>query len=119
MLLEAAIRYIDQIPVELVLRDSGLVATNQQNGLSLHIEREGHPPCTVLGMESKFLHVRVLRPLQCVHVRPAELRAKPLQKSAQRENLPADSVGQPRKLGRKFLVETYRPSTFVIMLWNA
>lgn len=60
MLIEAAICDIDQISVELVLRNSGLISGSQKNGPTLQVKRKGNPPNAFIGSEAKFFHVRVL-----------------------------------------------------------
>jgi hypothetical protein len=58
MLIEPTIGGAYQISVELILRDSGFVAANQQNGLAVRVKRKGNPPSAVIGAKTKLLHIR-------------------------------------------------------------
>jgi hypothetical protein len=47
----------DQLTVKPFLAAAGLVARYEKNGLAVRIESEGHPPDTISGVKSQFLHV--------------------------------------------------------------
>jgi len=67
MLLESPVGNRNEISVETILRDPGLVSTNKENRPALRIEGKGHAPYAAIGIEPQFLHVGKVRTLQCVH----------------------------------------------------
>jgi hypothetical protein len=87
MFIESVFRYLNQTSVKLALRNSRLVPAYQQNRLSPQIERKGDSPCAIIGTKTKFLHIRVFRTLQRIHLRPAQLWTKHRQLFDQSEDL--------------------------------
>src|SRR3984893_166763 len=72
---KASVGHCDQLLIETGLARPRLVARDQQNTVSARIESKGHSPDSACCIESNFLHVRMLRPLQGIHIRSSELRS--------------------------------------------
>ncbi len=99
---EPGIRDPDEIFVEPILAHSRFTSANQQNRAPLEIEGEAKPPFAIGKRESQLLHVRVLRAVQRVAMRPPKLRSKlprqpcqrcdfKLNSSRKRENMLSDA----------------------------
>ena len=63
----------DETAIETTLTDTGLVASDQKNRLTLWIEGEGCTPDAIGSVEAKLLHVLVLRTLESIDSRSTEL----------------------------------------------
>jgi len=116
VLFEATICDLDKVAVESILRNSGLVAANEQNRSALHVECKGNPPCAAIGAEAKLLHVRMLRSLQRIDLRSTELGPELPEQSNQRVNVAPDRCRKSMDLRRKIRVERNHPRTIFIML---
>ena len=66
---------LDQPSIECLFTPARFVPGYEQDCVALWIEGERNTPDASAGSESKFLHVRVLRVLQRVHLRPPQRRA--------------------------------------------
>ena len=78
-----------------------LFSFSVKNGLPFGIKGEGYAPDAATGVTSQFLHVRVPGPSQGVGMRPAELRAFPLEKRGPCENGVLDFVRELIELDLK------------------
>src|SRR4051794_24727601 len=101
---EAGIRLRDELPIEALLASARLVAGDEQNGLALGIESEGHSPYPVAGRETKLFHVGVQQPLQRIGMRPAEPRAVVAQQLGDREQLVLNNRIECLKLALELIV---------------
>ncbi len=68
----------DELPVKTFLARLHLVSGSQQDSSSFGVEGKGHTPNTIRCVESKFLHIRVARPLERIDPGPTELRSEAL-----------------------------------------
>lgn len=78
MRFEPRISYSDQPLVKALLAAAGFVPRHKQDRLPRGIERESDPPDAAVRIETKLLHIGVLRSLQRIDARPAGAWAKRL-----------------------------------------
>jgi hypothetical protein len=109
MAIEALVRPGDELPVEAPFAAAGFVSRREENGPPVGVEGEGDPPDATPGKASQFLHVRVPGPAQGVGMRPAKLRAFPLEKGGPCENGVLHIVRERIELGLKRVKELDDP----------
>ena len=73
------VRFFNQLLVEPLRADAGFVAANQQDATSAGVERKGDSQHLAGRARPKLLHVRVLRAVERIGVRPAKTRPKQFQ----------------------------------------
>jgi len=76
MMFKTLIGNPDESPIEPALLYSSFVSSDQQDGASFRVEREGYSPHTITCIEAHFLHICVPGSLQCIDVGASELWAK-------------------------------------------
>jgi len=76
MVIEAIISRSDQRFVETLFVDARLVARDEEDGCSLRIECECEPPDAISRLESKLLHVSVLRAVERIAMRALQTGAE-------------------------------------------
>jgi hypothetical protein len=74
MVVKALVGGGDQGAVKPRFAFARLIAGDQNHRLPCHVEGERHPPHTIRCVETKLLHVGVLRVLERIHMRPSEQR---------------------------------------------
>lgn len=109
MLAIPRIRPGDQAPVEPFFPAARLVAGDEQDGLSIRIKGEGHPPDTLICCEPEFLHVREVRAFQGIHVGPSQLGPEGLKQLGLRKKLILDGFRKALKLRIKRFMEENDP----------
>jgi hypothetical protein len=76
MRVKPLVRSFDQPFVEPLFRNAGFIASDKQNRRSNRVESEGNTSDAVRSVEPQFLHIGMLRVLQCIRVGSAQMRAK-------------------------------------------
>src|SRR5215207_7032740 len=99
----------DQPLIEALLTHSRLVAGDHQNTVPARIESKSHSPDSPHRIESKLLHVGVLRPLQRVHIRTSELRPVFCKKPGDRQQFVLNFLLESQELLFEFIFKANDP----------
>ena len=73
MLIKPTICNSDKLFVESLLVSPGLIPSDKQDGLPLGVESKGNTPNFVIPSEAHLFHVCVLRSLQGINCRSAQI----------------------------------------------
>jgi len=98
----------DKSLVKATLISTALVAADQQNSLAIGIKSKGYAPNFARPSEPHFLHVGVLRPLQCIDSRSPQARPK---------------IPQQQGVGQQFILQglsqgaATRPKYYIKYSW--
>ena len=113
MAIEALVRPGDELSVEAPLAAAGLVSCRQEDGLPVGIKGEGNPPDATASVAAQFLHIRVPGASEGVGMRPAELRALPLEQGSPCETRIPNVVRERIKLGVEGVKELNDPRSCI------
>ena len=116
MSVESPVSFGDQLPVKSVLACARFIAGRDQNRSSSWIKCKGDSPLTVSRGKTQLLHVHMARALERVHARPAKLRTKSLQQTAQRMDFFAHGLVEVQELSFELIRNLNRPATCQIWL---
>ena len=109
MSIKTLVGYTDQLPIETFFTNARFIPRGKQDCAPTGIEREGHAPDAVSGVEAQFLHVRMLRPIERVHPWTAKRGTKFFEQARTGQNFVVHSFGKFVKLRLKFIAYLYVP----------
>ena len=114
MPIEALIGSRYEPPVEPLLLNLGFLTSHEQDGLAIRIKGEEDTPDAAICFASQFFHVRMLRSLQRVGMRPAEAWTFSFEKTSLGQDRILDSRRIHVKLSLEIVKEYDDPAHIAI-----